>query len=319
MQTKKILLSLLIITFCFFSCEKPDIESNEELQKFWKLEGFYNNDQLFIPEFDPDTLFHFEVNIIFLWNDYTKVYEIQGQAPIDIYWGELYLAGSNIKFKSLETTGLTSDVKEVVEYEKKFFKALRDISSYKIIKNKLIVKYENDSQEMHFVLKERQYVDEDKYCTAKIDGYDWSGEKDYVSAHVDYDYMSQKFYFGFGGCNYRTIHTDGYSYDIAISANFLPQRGEFAFNNKGIEMNAIGGIMGHCSGRKNDQVFDTRSVNGVFGITLLNRSFVEGYFYFDSKGFYGDNIGLKRKVTDGKFLIPLSSHPNWFSPYKFDN
>ena len=82
MKTQK-LFWILISLIIFGSCEKEndEIGNDLELQKFWKLSGYYdsNGNQINVPNYNPDTLFYYEVNIIFLWNSYTQKYEIQGQ------------------------------------------------------------------------------------------------------------------------------------------------------------------------------------------------------------------------------------------------
>jgi hypothetical protein len=310
----------VIFLTILLSCEKNDTEigNNKNLQKFWKFKGFYdvNDNQINLPEFNPDTMFHFEMNMIFLWNDYTKAYEIQGQGPYDIFWGELLPIQQELEFKSLETTGHKSDVKAVDDYEKIFFLAIKEVSSYTISNKRLILKYENDSKKMIFEIKDKQYINDTEYFTAKINGLNWSGDKDYISAEVIYDYAEQKVRLDFGGSSEQTL-SDDWIYNLSITTSLSPQKGEFKFNNDGFLQN-INGAMGICTGRKGDKQLDTRSTNGVFGITSMSRSFIEGYFYFDAKG-YGENSEIKRTVSDGSFLLILNSPPAWFKPYDFNN
>jgi hypothetical protein len=314
--------SLFYITFIFlfFSCEKSENEigNDKNLQKFWKLKGFYdeNNNPINPPAFNPDTMFHFEINMMILWNDYSKAYEIQGQGPHDIFWGEFLPIQQGLEFKSLETTGHKADVKAVDDFDRLFFQAIKEVSSYTISNKRLIFKYENDSKKMIFELKDKQYIYDSEYFTAKINGLNWSGDEDYISAEVIYDYTGQKVRLDFGASSEKTL-SDQWIYNISISTSLSPQKGEFEFNNDGF-LQTINGSMGICTGRKGDEQIDTRSTDGVFGITTISRSFIEGYFYFEAEG-YGENKQIQRSVSDGRFLIILNSPPGWFKPYEFNN
>ena len=70
------------------------------------------------------------------------------------------------------------------DFEKLFFLAIKEVSSYIISDKRLIFKYENDSKKMIFELKEKQYIHDSEYFIAKINGVNWSGDKDYISARL---------------------------------------------------------------------------------------------------------------------------------------
>lgn len=314
---------LLIGLIVLVSCEKENDEPGNdlEIQKFWKLSGYYdgNGNQINEPGFDPDTLFHYEVNLFVLWNDYSQRYEIQGQGPFDIYWGEYFTPGGNIlNLRTLETTNARSDSEELNSYDSLFFHTLRDVASYSVENGKLKLFYGNDLNYLLFESKSGQYPDVEQYITAEINGMKWKGDQDYTSAYVKYDYDTKLFNFELGGTSQETL-SDGLHYDISFSVYITPGKKEFILNSDGAVIDSQGGASGICYGRYKDQYHvDTRSESGVIAITLINRSFIEGYFHFDAKGI-GDDVGVINKITNGKFLIQLSSPSNWFQAYEFNN
>ena len=109
---------------------------------------------------------------------------------------------------------------------------------------------------------------------------------------------------------------DGLSYEIGFIINIPPAKGQFEFNNEGMFIQSDGGILANCYRRFGDQNdVDTRSSTGLIAITHLNRSFIEGYFYFDSKG-KGGEAGVNYTITNGKFLVLLNQPSNWFKPFE---
>jgi len=303
-----------------FSCKKENDETGNDLklQKFWKLSGYYDGSGNLInePNFNPDTLFYYEVNIIFLWNNFTQKYEIQGQGPFDIFWGEYVASAHNgLELSILETTKTKSDFAELNHYDSLFFHTLRNITKYSFVNNNLKIFY-NESEYLLFELKTEQYVDVEEYITAEINVMNWKGDLDYTSALVHYNYDTDVFNLSLGGMSDSTL-SNGLRYDIGFSINLPPVKGEFEFNNEGATINLDGGVLGNCYGRYNDLYdVDTRSTNGVIAITQLTRSFIEGYFYSNSAGI-GDDIGVNYSITNGKFLIELSAPYDWFKPYEF--
>jgi len=315
------LLCFLVVTALSVSCEKEEekIGNDQELQKFWKLKGFFdsNDNPIHKPAFNADTIFHYEVNIQILWNNFSEKYEIQGQAPFDLYWGEFKSLNNSIKLLSLETTHLTPGPVELINYDSVFFHALHKVSSYKIANNELTLFYEQGTKKMIFTLKDQQYADQQANLTAQINQMDWKPEESNIKAHIIYNDNTKTYNLDFGGLS-QDILVDGFRYDISFSINRQPQRGEFHFNNNGFTLESAGGVMGICYGRYKDQdVVDARSKNGVVAITLINRSFIEGYFYFDAEGVSGKE-GTINKVTNGKFLIPLNPVSGWFKTYHLE-
>ena len=314
-----LLTGLIVLVSC--KKENDDPGNDPRLQNFWKLSGYYdgNGNQINLPGFNPDTLFHYEVNLFFLWNDYSKRYEIQGQGPFDIFWGEYLIPGDKLlNLRTLETTNAKSDFQGLNSYDSLFFHTLREVEHYSVENNKLKLFYGTDLNYLLFELKPGPYPDAEQYITAEINGMKWKGDQDYTSAYVTYDYHSDQFIFGLGGTSQETL-SDGLHYDISFILYVTPGKKEFILNSKGIVIDSQGGTSGICYGRYKDQYHvDTRSESGVIAITLINRSFIEGYFYFEAKGI-GDNVDVINKITDGKFFIQLNSPANWFQPYEFKN
>lgn len=312
---------LLIGLIVLVSCEKENYESGNDLkiQKFWKLSGYYdgNGNQINEPGFDPDILFHYEVNLIFLWNDYSQRYEIQGQGPFDIFWGEYLTPGDNIlHLRTLETTNTISDFDELNSYDSLFFHTLSDVANYSVENDKLKLFYGNESKYLLFEIKTEQYLDAGENIIAEINGMNWKGNPAYTSAHVAYNYDTELFNFSLGGTS-QEILSDSLSYDISFSINLPPVKGKFDFNNDGAVINTRGGVLGNCYGKYKDQYhIDTRSTSGIIAITRLTRSFIEGYFYFDATGI-GEDIGVNYTIRNGNFLIRLNSPSSWFQKYEF--
>lgn len=314
---------LLISLMILISCEKEndEIGNDLKLQKFWELTGYFdsNGNQINEPTFSPDTLFYYEVNIKFLWNDYSQRYEIQGQGPFDIFWGEYDFVNENkLQLNTLETTNTKSDYKELNNYDSLFYQTLKDVTHYSIVNNNLKLFYGDDSQYLLFELKAEQYIDTEEYITCNIDGMNWKGDKDYISAYVEYNYDTELFNLNLGGTS-QEILSNGLRYDISFSINLPPIKGEFEFNNNGAVINSLGGVLGNCYGRYKDQYdVDTRSTTGVIAITQLSRSYISGYYYFNSAGI-GDDNEVNYNITNGEFLIVLNAPSNWFKTYDFEN
>lgn len=313
--------ALFMLMIGFTACEKEGnaVGNNPKLQKFWKLAGYYDNDgkQINLPEFDPETLFHYEVNILFIWNEYTERYEIQGQGPHDIFWGEYLTPDDNsLKLNILKTTGIETDLEELSRYDDLYFHTLNNVTHYAIEGNRLKLFYGNDSKYMLFELKKEQHVDEEPYMTAEINGMKWESDPKYTSGSIDYDYQYKKFKVDFGTTSTVTDNylADGLRYGLSFSINVMPKRGEFEFNNDGVTIELDGGVMGVCTAIDEKRYIDTRSTNGIIAITRLSRSFMQGYFHFDAGG---TDKGITNKITNGKFFIPLSSPEIWFQKYEF--
>ncbi|MEO7991575.1 MAG: META domain-containing protein [Chryseolinea sp.] len=312
----KILPCLLISLFVLISCDENDETGNDApLQKFWTLSGYFDKNGIAInlPDFDPDTLFHYEVNVLFMWNENSEKYEIQGQGPYDIFWGEYTASGHQLHNTSFETTRTLSESITLAEYDNQFFTTLKKVTSYSIIDNALKLYYDSNSEYMLFDLKDQQYKDSEEYITAKINGINWQGDQEYTSAFVQFNDNTNSFTIDLGATSQEVL-SNGFRYDVSFTLNLPPTRGEFEFNNDGIMMNSKDGVLGICYGRKDENDVDTRSTTGILAITQLNRSFVEGYFYFDAAG-VGDDVGVNCNVTNGKFLIQISSPPDWFEPF----
>lgn len=312
-----------ICQIALISCKKENdkIGNDLKLQKFWKLSGYYDSsgNQINEPNYNPDTLFYYEVNILFLWNNYSQKYEIQGQGPFDIFWGEYMISDDNkLELSTFETTKTKSDFSELNDYDSLFFHTLRNVTNYSIANSNLILYYGNDFKYLLFELKSEQYVDAEEYITAEINEMKWKGDLDYTSAYVEYNYDTDLFNLSLGGTSQDTL-SNGLRYDISFSINLPPTKGEFEFNNDGAVINSKGGVLGNCYGRYRDQYHvDTRSTTGIIAITQLTRSFIAGYYHFNAVGI-GDDIGVNYNITDGKFLIQLSAPSNWFKTYEFKN
>lgn len=317
---KNTALFVLGVLLFLFSCNKadPPLPADDlRLQKFWKFADYLDkkDNRVHLPGFNPDTLPFYEVNIMFLWNELSERYEIQGQGPYDIFWGEYRLKGSGLVMDAFETTGLVSAHPSVADHEKLFFSFLRRAISYSVLDNQLVLTLDNGVR-MVFKEKEEQYLDQQPYLSASINGMEWEADAEYTSCFVRYNNHTKSYNLSLGGISNQVL-ADGMRYDISFSINLPPARGVFGFNNQGAVIDAEGGVMGSCYGRFQDQYHvDSRSTNGHISVRLINRSFVEGSFYFDAEGDH-NNSRITNLIREGKFLIRINGDTDWFKPYKF--
>lgn len=287
------------------------------LLKFWIMDGYYDakNNKINLPDFDPQTIPHYETTLFFKWQKHIQSYEITGKAPYELYIGALKADDKQLKLTNLWVTDNEPISKELSGYDKLFFETLNKVTHYEINGNKLLLYYGN-SEKIVFTLSEKQYpVEVVSKVSARINGQHWESESDKTSASIKYDWMSEAFIFSFGGSN-TIAHSDNMKYNIEVTMMHPPHPDKYYFNNSGVEI-PLKGVIGSCIGVKIDEVYDTRSTDGYVEITRLTPDFVEGNFAFNASSI--DQKEIANHITDGKFLIAMGGELNrWFKTYGFE-
>lgn len=311
------LFSLALLAFLFISCSKDDkMVSDPALLKFWIMDGYYDaaNNKINPPDFDPQTIPHYETTLFLKWQEHIQSYEITGKAPYELYIGAFKADDKQLKLTNLWVTDNEPTSEELHRYDKLFFETLNKVTHYAINGNKLLLYYGN-SEKMVFTLSAKQYpVEVVSKVSARINGQDWESTLDRTSAGIKYDWITEDFTFSLSGSNVAAL-SDNFRYDIGITMMHPPHTDKYYFNNSGVEV-PVKGVSGSCTGTKMDEVYDTRSTDGYVEITRLTPDFVEGIFEFNASSV--DQKEITNHVTDGKFLIAMGGEmKKWFKTYEF--
>ena len=135
--------------------------------------------------------------------------------------------------------------------------------------------------------------------TAKINGLNWSDDKNNAYAHLDYDHDIKAYFLSISSGNLIQVPT-GMKYRIIIDISKPFSKGKFFFID-----NAYGSVDGY-SPTLGD--FRSHYINGFVEITDTTRNNVGGTFeciaVTDKSSSYLTNDTIV--VTDGKFLVPIS-------------
>src|SRR5690606_39232679 len=219
-----VLLSVLCL-FSFLACSKEEVyKGDENLQIFWEFTGFHSQDgqTIYEPNFNKEELFHYFVNLLFLWNDYTQEYEIQGQGPYDIFWGSYTSTGNSLSLTSLETTDITSDLQSLNDYDVLFFVALCSVSSYSIENGRLKLYFDGQDKYMLFQRQKNPALFEDQNLKATIDNMNWEANSSTLASVTSGPNGSP--YTTLGGTSKNAL-SDGAFYEIGITINGVPHKG----------------------------------------------------------------------------------------------
>ena len=151
----------------------------------------------------------------------------------------------------------------------------------------------------------------DYFMTAQVNGMNWSADKNYGVAQLDYNFHANAHYLWVWSQTYNPL-PNGIRYQIDILVNNPVSKGKFYFNNNGGEMNEIGGVYGGVHGwRKNsvDDYFSGHSINGFIEITDLTKRDISGVFEFTAvTGKSSTDLGNDTIfVADGNFHVPITS------------
>lgn len=312
MNLKKGFLALLCL-LCFIACTKDEkFKGNKELQIFWEFTGFHQQDGQVIhePNFNKDELFHYQVNLLFLWNGHTQQYEIQGQGPYDLFWGSYHTSANELSLTSFKTTGITSELESLNDYDNLFFNALCKASRYSIENGKLKIYFEDDDKYMLFQAQKDPALIEKQHMNAQINTLNWKAEES-TSARVTSGLSGQP-YLSIGGTSKLSL-SDGYIYNLGITINGVPQKGVFPFDNDGLVQGQTATASLTAFPSQGGTGLSTWSTKGEVTITQLTRSYVAGYFSFEAE----DKDGTVKKIVEqGQFLIGLhEGEYAWFKPF----
>lgn len=310
------LFSLALLAFLFISCSEDDkmVAGDPALLKFWIMDGYYDadNNKINLPDFDPQTIPHYEITLFFKWQEHIQSYEITGKAPYELYIGALKADDKQLKLTNLWVADNKPASEELLRYDKLFFETLNKVTRYEINGNKLLLYYGN-SEKMVFTLSAKQYPTEVvSKVSARINGQDWESDPDRTIAGIHNDWIAGEITFSLSGSNMATL-SDNIRYDIGIVMMQPPHTDKYYFNNSGVEI-PVKGVSGSCIGTKTDEVYNTRSTDGYVEITRLTPDFVEGIFEFNASSV--DQKEMTNHITDGKFLIAMGEEmKRWFKTY----
>ncbi|MDJ1470278.1 hypothetical protein [Xanthocytophaga flava] len=158
------------------------------------------------------------------------------------------------------------------------------------------------------------------YMRAQINDMDWSADRNYGVAQLDYDYTANAHYLSIWSQTENPL-IDGIRYQISISVNLPVAKGVYFFNNNGSIMAANGGVSGAVNGWKRngtEDYFIGHSINGHIDITSLSKDNVGGKFEFVAVIPKSSSLGGNDSIVikNGEFLVPINlvSGKAWEGP-----
>lgn len=310
--------TLLLASF-LYSC-KPDSTPDPSLQleKVWHFKGYRSTAT---GELSPlpawtDTLPFFEITITFRRSGYLAPYEMEGQGPLRLYYGNFRTRHPDkLAISSLKTTPPSSLNPDAHQFDTLYYSALQKVTHFTSEDNVLLL--HADTLDLVYEATDRPVYPSDFSMEASVDGLLWKADMGNTIASLIPDTTGWKFRCSIESHTFDSL-SNGTRYEIDLILNRLPYRGIYPFNNSGAII-PVSGTGANCHGWTKDLLFNffmAWSTEGTLEITEVTRFTLRGSFQFRAAATGTNPYVQEVTVTQGSFFLPLlKKDTDWFTPY----